>query len=56
MSRHRITSAITSVIPLKADIHLPSMHVRLVPQADIDPMPYARMQAGFAGYAIIAHR
>jgi hypothetical protein len=39
-----------------ADIAAETELVRFVPQADIDPMPYALMQAGFAGYAIIAHR
>jgi len=35
MSRHRVTSGVMSVIPLKADIHQREWHVRLVPEAEV---------------------
>jgi hypothetical protein len=45
-----------SALLRKADIRRCGLDVGKVPQADIDPISYARIQAGFDGYAIISRQ
>jgi hypothetical protein len=43
---------LTSVIPLKADIHRRGLHVRLVPEADV--AADSRRASGPGGYLLVA--